>query len=121
MIECIDFIFISLAAVGLTNIVVDSTLWDSLVKRHIRQRALENQGTEFEKPRQDRPFSNFLLDMMSCYMCFGFWAGIIVGTMYAMTFIPWMKWIFILLFAFTSSFMSMLGYYVFSYLDKEKK
>lgn len=121
MIGWLELIFISVAAVGLTNIVVDSTLWDTLVKRHIRQRALDNIGTEHECPRKDRPFSNFLLDMMSCYMCFGFWAGLIVGTMYAMTFLPWMKWIFILLFAFTSSFMSVLGYYVFSYLDKEKK
>ena len=121
MIGWLELTFISIAAIGLTHIVVDSTIWDTLVKRQIRDRALENPGTESEKRRPDRPFSNFLLDMMNCYMCFGFWAGLIVGLMYAMTFLPWMKWIFVILFGFTSSLTSMFAYYVFSYLDKGNK
>ena len=74
-----DFLIFCMATVGLTAILVDGKIFLPFRER------LENRVREQEERQQTkggkmrRTWSGFLLGIITCYQCCGFWSGLFCG------------------------------------------
>ena len=82
-------VLFALATIGLTNILVHGRILD-LIK------------ISGKSVREWMNTPEFLKEMLGCYECTGFWAGIIVG-LFFLHFVPW--WL-ILLYGFAGSVLA---------------
>jgi hypothetical protein len=101
-----------LAAVGLSHLVVDGSI---LAKW---------RGRMIKKYKEEKPW---VLELITCYQCTGFWAGFITGLILQP--IPWFTylwwWVALPLhlivtpfvFGFAASYLSMVGAALLNYLD----
>ena len=66
----VDFLIFCMATVGLTAILVDGKIFAPFRER------LEKRA---RSPKDRRTWSGFLLDILTCYQCCGFWSGLFCG------------------------------------------
>lgn len=96
-----NLLLFAMAAIGLTNIIVDSSI-------------MEKPREWFEK-RKENWLAGKVNSIMSCYQCAGFWAGVICGCMLLLT--PEFAWVAILLYGFAGSFAAVIAIHVYNYLE----
>lgn len=97
--DLMDFLLYIFASIGLTWLIVDSTIV-APVKNWISECSWLPTW-----------FKNKFAQLTSCYQCTGFWSGIIVSALMEYPLI------YILLCGFASSWLSPLGYLMVSYLN----
>ena len=84
-----DFLIFCMATVGLTAILVDGKIFLPFRER------LENRVREQEERQQAkggkmrRTWSGFLLGIITCYQCCGFWSGLFCGLFFIVS-----RWLF---------------------------
>ena len=66
----VDFIIFCMATVGLTAILVDGKIFAPF-REWLEKRARSHDDR--------RTWSGFLLDILTCYQCCGFWSGLFCG------------------------------------------
>lgn len=132
-----ELVLILIAIMGLTHLIVDSTIFNRYVKS-----PLQNYLFIKEKIHPDSEEEHFVLDdrdekilkkdtwrrrrlaevdeMMGCYQCSGFWSGLSVVLICLLATIPYMDWVKVSLYAFAGSYLGMLGASVLSYLNGGK-
>ena len=103
-----EFLLFSFAAIGLTLIVVDGSIFapirDALVEKSFDP--IKNKVVEtFKNP------IGFLKDLTDCYQCSGVWVGWLLGLI--------LKWSLVHTFAagFASSFLALLGAALLNYIE----
>lgn len=110
-----------LAAVGLSHILVDSSL-PPLVKL---------RGWLLKKQKEPHPaYVDWAVELVSCYQCTGWWSGLFMGLVVQPMFwgFEWWGWNWLLgatvtplVAAFAASFASMVGAALLNYLDAPAK
>ena len=68
----VDFLIFCMATVGLTAILVDGKIFAPL-REWLEKRA--------RTPKDRRTWAGFLLDILTCYQCCGFWSGLFCGVL----------------------------------------
>ena len=66
----VDFLIFCMATVGLTAILVDGKIFAPF-REWLEKRA--------RSPKDRRTWCGFLLDILTCYQCCGFWSGLFCG------------------------------------------
>lgn len=120
-----ELILVLLAIVGLTHLIVDSTIFNRYIRTPLHnylylkekrypegeeQFVLDDKGEKILKKQSW--FRRRLVEadeMMSCYQCSGFWSGIAVGSIWLVCTLDSMRWLRVLLYAFAGSYLTMLG------------
>ena len=78
----VDFLIFCMATVGLTAILVDGKIFapfrDRLENR-VRTQEEHQQANIVRGGKKRRTWSGFLLDILTCYQCCGFWSGLFCG------------------------------------------
>ena len=95
-----NFFLFVLSTIGLTNIFVDSSLFDSL------RDLFRNKASEGKR------FFKFLNSIFSCHQCMGFWCGLFCGLI-LISYNP----LVVLTCGFASSFLSVLAANYLNYLE----
>ena len=98
-----NLLLFAMAAIGLTNIIVDSSIFE--------------KPREWFAKRKENWFAGKINDIMSCYQCAGFWSGAICGGLWLLT--PWAGWLILFLYAFAGSFAAVIAVHVFNYLEAQ--
>ena len=78
----VDFLIFCMATVGLTAILVDGKIFAPFRERlenHVRAQEERQQANIVHGGKKRRTWSSFLLDILSCYQCCGFWSGLFCG------------------------------------------
>ena len=85
----VDFLIFCMATVGLTAILVDGKIFapfrEGLERRVLaqeerREASIARGGKGALRPAtRRRTWSGFLLDILTCYQCCGFWSGLFCG------------------------------------------
>jgi hypothetical protein len=102
-VKIMDFLLYVFASIGLTWIIVDSTI-SAKFKTWVSERTWISEW-----------FKDKFSQLTSCYQCSGFWSGVIVGIIMAISdYCPPVR---ILLYGFASSWLAPLGYLMVSYLN----
>ena len=74
-----DFLIFCMATVGLTAILVDGKIFLPFRER-LENRVREQEERQQTKGRKtSRTWSGFLLGIITCYQCCGFWSGLFCG------------------------------------------
>ena len=75
----VDFLIFCMATVGLTAILVDGKIFAPFRER-LEKRVLEQEERQQANGRIiRRSWSGFLLGIITCYQCCGFWSGLFCG------------------------------------------
>jgi len=78
----VDFLIFCMATVGLTAILVDGKIFAPFRERlenRVRAQEERQQANIARGGKKRRTWSGFLLDILSCYQCCGFWSGLFCG------------------------------------------
>jgi len=85
----VDFLIFCMATVGLTAILVDGKIFAPFRERLERRVHVQDEYQEANIARggkgalrpatRRRTWSGFLLDILTCYQCCGFWSGLFCG------------------------------------------
>lgn len=96
----VNFLLVCLSSVGLTHIIVDSSIFNPI--------------RNFITQRENIVGFGFLSKIITCYQCCGMWAGVFCG------------WIIfqdnlslLLLYGFIGSFLSSFAAIIFNYLEAQ--
>ena len=92
-----NLILFIIAAIGLTNIMVDSVVMD--------------KPRQWIANRTDNWFFHKVNKILECYQCAGFWCGILCAIF---LWTPWLSW---LLYGFAGSFAAVLAAHVLTYFE----
>ena len=93
-----NLILFVMAAIGLTNIMVDSVVMD--------------KPRQWFASKKDNWFCDKINKILECYQCAGFWCGLFCGAIAL-----WMPWLHWLLYGFAGSFVAVLAAHIFTYFE----
>jgi len=78
----VDFLIFCMATVGLTAILVDGKIFAPFRERlehRVHAQEERQQKTIARGRKKRRTWSGFLLEIITCYQCCGFWSGLFCG------------------------------------------
>lgn len=83
-----DFLIFCMATVGLTAILVDGKIFLSFrerLDRRVREQEERQQKKIASGGMMRRSWSGFLLGIVTCYQCCGFWSGLFCGLFFTVS------------------------------------
>ena len=78
----VDFLIFCMATVGLTAILVDGKIFSPFrewLESRVHVQEERQQANIVRDGKKRRTWSGFLLDILTCYQCCGFWSGLFCG------------------------------------------
>ncbi|MCL2117553.1 MAG: DUF1360 domain-containing protein [Planctomycetaceae bacterium] len=84
----VDFLIFCMATVGLTAILVDGKIFAPFRERlesRVHAQEERQQANIVRGGKKRRTWSGFLLDILTCYQCCGFWSGLFCGLFLTMS------------------------------------
>ena len=104
--KMINFLIFVLAAIGLAHILVDGVIMVPV--KNILER-WQKAGC---------PISGWVLKMLACYQCSGWWSGLIISIMMAAaSHFKWLHWLDFVVYGFAASFLSNFGAAAIQYVN----